>query len=248
MANKQDRKGRSKSAGKFVMLSEYVLRSEAYRHLSVYGRALLVEFIRKYDGTNNGFIALSVRDAQELLGCSDRPTRKALKELQDKGFVTIRKKGAYSRKVPHATEWALTEHPIGQTPATKDFMRWVAPEIPVKKLKHGGTRAKPQWFERPPRHTKEDTIPTHSGSRDHCQRPITPVHGGSRDHTYISIPYGEHEAETLKHISTLMPDGWCNSKAQASSGMGNKVVPLPVKNQSEQVTERQAISVGGNKQ
>ena len=48
-------------------INAYLLRTEAYRHLSVYGGALLVEFIRKHDGTNNGFIGMSLMDRARLV-------------------------------------------------------------------------------------------------------------------------------------------------------------------------------------
>jgi len=51
--------------------------------------------------------------------------------------------------------------------------------------------------------------------------------------------------ETLLPIADLVPDRWRNQKAQACSGAGNKVVPLPVQHQSEQHIERQVTCAGG---
>ena len=46
--------------------------------------------------------------------------------LIDDGFLVLMKKGAFSLKHRHATEWRLTEFPCDVTHdlPTKDFMRW----------------------------------------------------------------------------------------------------------------------------
>ena len=50
--------GRSKPGGKHVRLYWWLIESPAYRHLSCYGRALLVEFIYRHSGDNNGRVAM----------------------------------------------------------------------------------------------------------------------------------------------------------------------------------------------
>ena len=54
---------------RFVQLWHRELDCPAYHHLSVYGRALLIEFRKRYNGSNNGQIAMSVRDAANLPNC-----------------------------------------------------------------------------------------------------------------------------------------------------------------------------------
>lgn len=119
--------GRNRFDSKHVRLDEYLLDSDAYRSLSPYARSLLVEFKRRYNGRNNGEIHMSVREAAGLLNCSDKTAGKALADLKDRGFVRIKTQGSFGRKVRHATEWTLTEHPLQNRAATKDFMRWKEP-------------------------------------------------------------------------------------------------------------------------
>lgn len=117
-------KGRSKKEAKHVRHYEWELSCPAYRSLSVYGRCLLTELKRRYNGSNNGYISMSVREAEQLLGCSRRPVLKAFDELQQKGFITARQKGSFDWKVRHATEWLLTEYPFMGNLPTKEFMSW----------------------------------------------------------------------------------------------------------------------------
>ena len=106
----------------------------AYRHLSVYGRALLIEFRRKYNGSNNGFIAMSARDAAGLLGCDKDTAHKYLGELEEKGWIREAQKGslhrksdAGGRKFRAATTWRITNQPIDLgvgTKETREYRDW----------------------------------------------------------------------------------------------------------------------------
>jgi hypothetical protein len=91
------RKGRSGKAPRHVRLYHWLQESPAWRSLSANARAIYVAMAYYY-----------------------------VVELQDRGFIVIMKRGAFSLKVRHATEWRLTEFPcdVSKCPATKDFMRW----------------------------------------------------------------------------------------------------------------------------
>ncbi len=126
---------RTKSSGpKFAAIYLWEMDTPAYRHLSVYGRALLIEFRRKYNPSNNGDIAMSALDAARLLGCHKDTAFKALKELVDKGWTRPTQTGSFhwktdadGRKYRNATTFRITNQPIGLgmgTPATKEYMKW----------------------------------------------------------------------------------------------------------------------------
>ena len=57
------------------------MKLPAYRLLSCYGRALLLEFRIAYNSYNNGDIVISVRQAARLLGCDKDTAHKAIQEL-----------------------------------------------------------------------------------------------------------------------------------------------------------------------
>ena len=127
-------KGRNDGA-KHVRMYWWLLDCPAYRHLSCYGRALLVEVIYRHNGDNNGRILMSVREAADRLGIAPNTALKALAELRDTGFIRLVKAGSFSLKRRHATEWTLTMFAVGDVKPTKDFMNWEPPE----KTDHGIT-------------------------------------------------------------------------------------------------------------
>lgn len=99
----------------------------AYRSLKPPARALLVELYDLYNGQNNGELFLSVRKAARSIRVGNNLATKAFRELEDKGFIRVSQKGSFNQKLPHATQWVLTEYPHAGKPPSKDFMRWQAP-------------------------------------------------------------------------------------------------------------------------
>ena len=127
--SKANRKGRSKSRGKFVMLMDYTTNCEAWRDLKPAAINVYLLIAMRYNGANNGFIGLSVRDAARLAHIAPGTAQKAFQTLQDHGFIKCRKKGAFSVKHRHASEWELTcwSAKTGK-PATHDYRKWKPPE------------------------------------------------------------------------------------------------------------------------
>ncbi|KQZ29149.1 hypothetical protein ASD50_18330 [Mesorhizobium sp. Root552] len=116
MANKQDKKGRSRGGPAFVQLFHWVRQTDAWRSLSPWTRLLYIEIRARYAGSNNGDIPMSYREAAEILGCSNGPVIAAFRELQDRGFIVLVHKGSFNWKVRfhgvgRATTWRLTELP-----------------------------------------------------------------------------------------------------------------------------------------
>lgn len=136
MANKQDRRGRSTGEPAHVRLYKWFLKTEAWQACSVYERSLYVALKERYNGTNNGAIPMSYREAEIALGCSNKPIPAAFRGLEQKGFIRKQTLGSFhwktlptGEKGKRATEWILTEYPIDEPvrsvmPPTKDFMKW----------------------------------------------------------------------------------------------------------------------------
>jgi hypothetical protein len=113
-----------------VRLYHYFMRTEAWKSLAALERAIYVEIASRYagDGSNNGRIGYSVREAATTFKVGKSSAARALAILQDRGFIVARQKGAFSLKVRHSTEWRLTEFGCdvtGELP-TKEFARWSA--------------------------------------------------------------------------------------------------------------------------
>jgi DNA-binding transcriptional regulator YhcF (GntR family) len=106
------------------------MQTEAWRSMDATARAIYIEIAARYagPGSNNGRIPYSVREAAVSLRIGKSTAGRALKRLQERGFIVPMTKGAFSLKLKHATEWRLTEFPCDITHAlpTKEFARWSA--------------------------------------------------------------------------------------------------------------------------
>jgi hypothetical protein len=145
-----DATGHSVGSGAHVRLYRWELKSAAYGSLTTHARALLVELKALYNGTNNGELFLSVRRAAERLGIGKNLAARCFKELQDRGFIRVKRPAAFNMKSGarrgEATIWILTEYAVGDALPTKDFMRWQAPM-------NGKRRARKSFDGTRPRHT-----------------------------------------------------------------------------------------------
>ena len=69
--------------------------------------------------------------ASEAVHIGKDTAARALVELQQRGFLKATKRGAFSLKTRHASEWMLTAHvsDISSHAATKDYEQWQPPQI-----------------------------------------------------------------------------------------------------------------------
>ena len=131
MKGKANKKGRSKgSLSDFVAIERYIMRSAAWRSLTPVARAVYSEVGFHYSGENNGRIVISVRGIAASLGISKDTAGRAMQILEERGFIETVKRGAFSMKQRHASEFRLTAFRCDVTGAlpSKKFMRWT-PEI-----------------------------------------------------------------------------------------------------------------------
>jgi hypothetical protein len=125
MRRRHNHKGRS-TTERFVALPYWMLQSAAWRSLSPVSRSVFIELATIYNGSNNGRLALSARDAAERARCSKNTAARALSELIQKGFIDLCSRGHFDRKTPHATDYRLTMHGCDRSGerASKRFMSW----------------------------------------------------------------------------------------------------------------------------
>jgi hypothetical protein len=129
-----------KNGPRFVQLFHWEMDSAAYRDLSGNARSIYIEIKRRYNGSNNGFIVYSVRQAADALKIGKTTAAKAFRELISHGFIVAEQRGAFHWKIDvsgerhrPASEWRLTAYPSDRATGhesryqTKEFMRW--PEI-----------------------------------------------------------------------------------------------------------------------
>lgn len=121
---RHDETGRSVGPPRFLKLEHWIFKTPAWRSLPPASRALYVELAQRFNGSNNGEISLSVREAAQLVNIAKDTSSKSLHELEDKGFIRRHICGSFDWKFKHATTWILTEHPLDGQLATKEFASW----------------------------------------------------------------------------------------------------------------------------
>ena len=105
----KDRFKRANGAKHWVQLEHYLLDSPAWKGLTPNARIVYIEIKKRYNGRNNGMIALSSRDAGDAINASHNTGARAIRELLDAGFLVICTGSSFNRKVRLATEYRLTE-------------------------------------------------------------------------------------------------------------------------------------------
>lgn len=124
-----------RGAGRHVQLPEWLQASHAWATLPPGPRALYIELKRRFNGSNNGQIFLSHRDAAKALNCHRNTVGGWFHQLEERGFI-------FMTQAPHlgpsgvgqASVWGLGELPTPDgRAARKDFMRWEPKKNPRTK-------------------------------------------------------------------------------------------------------------------
>lgn len=119
---------------RFVQLFHWMLNSAAWKDLDPVARAIYIELTYRYNGSNNGRIGYSARQAAEDLKISKDTAARGLRSLEAHGFIVVEKRGAFHCKIRHASEYRLTIYDsdivtdYASKLATKECMSW-RPEI-----------------------------------------------------------------------------------------------------------------------
>lgn len=101
-------KFRSARVPRHIRIYHDQLKSVAWKHLSGGAVKVLLALASLELGENNGLFFLSARKGAEMTGLGKNAVCRALRELQDKGFIYCAELGGFSRKTPHAARWGLT--------------------------------------------------------------------------------------------------------------------------------------------
>lgn len=121
-------------AERHVRLFHWMMKSPAWRTLPPAGRALYIEMAFRYNGSNNGKIGYSVREAAHDLNIAKDTAGKMFQELEERGFIETARRSAFSCKARYSREWRLTEFECHVTKASpsKKFMTWGLPTVAVR--------------------------------------------------------------------------------------------------------------------
>lgn len=102
-----------------VRLAHYLLSHPSWVQLSPKAQLIFIEIKRRFNGFNNGEIALSCRDAAQIAKCSRDTALRALIELEYYGHIILCKMGTFGNR--HASEFILTHEGYNNRPATNDW-------------------------------------------------------------------------------------------------------------------------------
>ncbi|WP_086922422.1 hypothetical protein [Variovorax sp. JS1663] len=115
----------SRDGSSFLLLPHVVLESPAYRRVSVYARALLMDIAMQLKGSNNGWLLCSTTHMKPLGWTSQSTLHKSKTELLDVGLIFETVKGQRPNKPSrYAVTWlALDRLPGFDQGALESFVR-----------------------------------------------------------------------------------------------------------------------------
>lgn len=86
---------------RYFQLHHYMLKTNAWGALSPAARVVYVQIGYRYNGSNNGRITFSVREAATECNLAKNTAHRAFNELIDLGFIEETRHGSLSRKTYH---------------------------------------------------------------------------------------------------------------------------------------------------
>ena len=220
-----------------VRLYRHELESPAWRTLSVDARALLIELRALFDpkrGDNRVF--LGMRQAMERLGIGQRRVETARTELLERGWITVAERGSFTRKVRHATAYALENEPpsdaAGAVPS-KMFMRW----RPCVEGGHGSrdsyrdeaNDSSPRYSPQLP--TRKNTVAAmHTDGSRHSYRDPSELVKKCPDGSRHEYREGDFPSFTVAATATqiLLPRGYGERNALLVTALARDI-PLPIR-------------------
>ena len=98
--------------------------SDAMKDCDAIAKSVFIEFLRRYNGFNNGEISMSVRELSKNLSISIGTANKKIHRLIKVGLIRITKNSGFNVKGRLAREFEITFHPFNKMPAKNTFKQW----------------------------------------------------------------------------------------------------------------------------
>lgn len=169
---------------KFLAIYRHMYRTPAWQALKPNDRALYLALLTRYDGLNNGKIALSQRDAAKDMNVAKRQTAAAsFAELEEKGFICQTVASGFNRKDRATAEYLLTAYRDDRSgaSATKEYMKWRPPEKTTG-TKNGGHR-----YEKRTRTPERECKIASTGAKTGPVEPVLASSSGTKNGPHIDI-------------------------------------------------------------
>jgi hypothetical protein len=84
---KVNKTGRSHAEVHHVRIYHWLMKTAAWRHLGALERAVYLEIGSRFNGSNNGTIGYSIRDAAETFKVGKSTAARTFQVLQETGFI-----------------------------------------------------------------------------------------------------------------------------------------------------------------
>jgi hypothetical protein len=105
---KHNKTGRSARGDRYVLLPFDVLQSSGFANTAPPARAVLLALLTVYNGSNNGRLALSVRDAASACNIGTATAARAFQQLEDAGLIETTEKGSFRAGKRWASTYRIT--------------------------------------------------------------------------------------------------------------------------------------------
>lgn len=148
MRNRKNRSkiGKTPKNERFIKLDHWITRSDAWKSLSCQQVRIVLLLLERYNGRNNGQLALSIRQAASDGNMAKGTAQAALKRLVEVGFIKVCYKGSFDQKIMgenggwYASEYALTFLAIDKALPTREFTNYTPVKKAVSKRRQRGTK------------------------------------------------------------------------------------------------------------
>ena len=95
----------------FTAVPKHITRSDAWFACRPAARLIWIAVLERFNGSNNGSISLSVREAAEYAGCSPNTAGRMFNELIDAGLLICSQTSSFKSGKRLARLWELTHLP-----------------------------------------------------------------------------------------------------------------------------------------
>lgn len=125
MARRHNKTGRTSTTPRHVRIYRSMMTTPAWKSLRTAEKAVLIEIYALYNGSNNGDLFLSCREAARRCNINKDTASLVMTALEEKGFIRRRFKVDVDWSLSQARCWVLTDYPFPEgTAPTKEYQHW----------------------------------------------------------------------------------------------------------------------------
>ena len=130
---KKGYKEQKRGNARYIMITHALSNSDAWKACKSVARDVYCGLLIRYNGSNNGYIAYSCRDAADYANIGKNTAAQAFKKLEEVGLIKCITASNFDCRKKLAREWAVTYWSVdGQLP-TNEWKTYKLKASPKKK-------------------------------------------------------------------------------------------------------------------